>query len=87
VLNVVALGLVVTSVAQMASSVQRGNGHYVRAKNAPIQELTRPQDPPDVYYFILDSYTRADLLKEAYGYDNSPFLDALRERGFYVATQ
>jgi hypothetical protein len=38
-----------------------------------------------VYYFILDSYTRDDLLKQAYGYDNSSFLAGLRERGFYVA--
>ncbi len=84
-LNVVSLGLVVTSLVQINSGVQKGSGHYARAKNAPIQELTRPQDAPDVYYFILDSYGRDDLLKMAYGYDNSTFLDGLRERGFYVA--
>jgi len=84
-LNVVSLGLVSMSLGQVVASVQKGSGHYARAKNAPIQQLTRPQDAPDVYYFILDSYTRADLLKSAYGYDNSSFLDDLRERGFYVA--
>jgi hypothetical protein len=85
-LNVVALGLAVTSLVQIGSGVQKGNGHYVRAKNAPIQkDLVRPPDAPDVYYFILDSYAREDLLKMAYGYDNSTFLNELRERGFYVA--
>ncbi len=42
-------------------------------------------DLPDVYYIILDAYGRADRLKQFYGYDNTPFLDALRKRGFYIA--
>ena len=48
-------------------------------------DLVRPQNPPDVYFFLLDSYGRADLLEEAYGFDNSQFLNGLKERGFYVA--
>lgn len=40
---------------------------------------------PDVYYIILDAYGRADSLKMFYGYDNSPFLQALEKRGFYIA--
>lgn len=42
-------------------------------------------DLPDIYYIILDSYSRQDVLEEMMGYDNSEFIDALRERGFYVA--
>jgi len=85
-LNVVALALVVTSMVQISSGLHKGSVHTVGAKNAPVEEnLVRPENPPDVYYFILDSYGRDDLLKEAYGYDNSAFIAALRERGFYVA--
>lgn len=84
-LNVVSLGLVVTSLVQVNSGVQKGSGHYTAAKNAPVAELTRPENPPDVYYFILDSYGRADLLEQAYGYDNSGFIQGLEKRGFYVA--
>ena len=40
---------------------------------------------PDVYYIILDAYGRADSLKTFYGYDNTPFLQALEQRGFYIA--
>jgi hypothetical protein len=40
---------------------------------------------PDVYYIILDGYARADILAELYGFDNSEFLDFLRDRGFTVA--
>jgi sulfatase-like protein len=84
-LNVVSLGLVVTSLVQINSDTQKGNGHYVAAKNAQVEQLTRPQNSPDVYYFILDSYGREDLLKQAYNYDNSGFIQGLEERGFYVA--
>jgi hypothetical protein len=40
---------------------------------------------PDIYYIILDAYSRGDVLKDCYGYDNSKFLNHLRSRGFYVA--
>lgn len=86
VLNVISLGLVITSLWQISSGVQQGGVHRVGAENAPVQEdLVRPQNPPDVYYFILDSYGREDLLRRAYGYDNNEFIEGLRERGFYVA--
>ncbi len=42
-------------------------------------------DLPDVYYIILDTYTRADVLQADYEFDNQPFLDDLRRMGFYVA--
>ena len=84
-LNVIALWLVVTSLVQIAPGLQKRGVHSLGAKNAPVQELSRPQNPPDVYYFILDSYGREDLLDQAYGYDNSEFVNSLRERGFYVA--
>lgn len=40
---------------------------------------------PDIYYIILDAYTRADVLAEEFGHDNEPFLQSLRDLGFYVA--
>ncbi len=43
--------------------------------------------PPDVYYIILDMHARTDVLKAFYGYDNSWFIDALRQKGFYIADQ
>lgn len=85
-LNVIVLGLVVTSLWQIGPTVQKRGEHRVGAENAPVDEnLTRPKNPPDVYYFILDMYARADLLQKAYGYDNSEFIEGLRARGFYVA--
>jgi len=60
------------------------------AKNAPIAApvaLSAPATPPDVYVVILDAYGRDDFLRETFEYDNSAFIAALRERGFYVAEQ
>jgi hypothetical protein len=84
-LNVVSLGLVITSLVQINSGAHMGSGHYAAAQNAPVEAMKPPQNPPDIYYFILDMYGRDDLLKEAYGYDNSGFIQGLEDRGFYVA--
>ncbi len=40
---------------------------------------------PDIYYIILDGYARDDVLQARWEYDNTEFLQALQERGFYVA--
>lgn len=40
---------------------------------------------PDVYFIVLDSYTRSDALQTYYSYDNSSFTGGLRDQGFYVA--
>ena len=45
-----------------------------------------PSEVPDIYVILLDGYPRADVLMEAFGIDNSPFLSELEERGFDVAT-
>ncbi len=42
-------------------------------------------DLPDIYYIILDSYTRQDVLLDTYQFDNKPFLNELKAEGFYVA--
>jgi hypothetical protein len=48
--------------------------------------LPEGKTPPDIYYIILDMYTRQDAMQINLGYDNSPFLSALEQRGFFVAT-
>ena len=40
---------------------------------------------PNIYFIICDAYPRADYLQEYFDYDNAPFLEQLRARGFYVA--
>lgn len=40
---------------------------------------------PDIYYIILDGYTRSDVMMSRFGYDNSSFINSLQDMGFYVA--
>ena len=68
-------------------------GAYILATRTqyhePIKEnrLVISKTPPDIYYIILDGYGRSDILKEIYNYDNSEFINYLKETGFYVAEQ
>ncbi|TES90879.1 MAG: hypothetical protein E3J88_03450 [Anaerolineales bacterium] len=48
-------------------------------------QLPEGQQPPDIYYIILDAYARDDSLLADYGLDNTPFLDSLADEGFYIA--
>ncbi|MEW6094742.1 MAG: hypothetical protein AB1531_12340 [Chloroflexota bacterium] len=54
-------------------------------QEAPIPPSTSLKFLPDVYFIVLDGYARHDVLEQQVGLDNSEFLDALRQRGFYVA--
>jgi hypothetical protein len=87
ILNIVSLALVVFSLFTI--------GRYYFLKNRTSQTyeiqpgqlaLTPPKDPPDIYYILLDGYTRADVLDEKFGFDNSSFINELESRGFYVPT-
>jgi len=57
------------------------------AKWCGSNALARPDKPlPDIYYIILDGYSRSDVLSKTYHYDNRWFLERLERLGFYVAT-
>ena len=40
---------------------------------------------PDIYWVIPEEYGSGSVLADYFGYDNAPFLAALRKRGFFVA--
>ncbi len=40
---------------------------------------------PDVYYIVFDRYAGETTLERFYDFDNTPFLEALEDRGFNVA--
>ncbi len=88
-LNVISLGLVLVSAVQVVNKSLPAVTETNKPADpkAPIQALHVPagQTPPDIYYFILDSYGRSDLLKNNLQYDNSAFVSDLQNLGFYVA--
>jgi len=90
ILNVVALVMLAWPTIQIAQSTLRRPLH-VNA-HEPVDLRTQPGNmaeavvKPNVVLLILDEYSRADFLKENLGFDNKDFLDALKQRGFMVAS-
>ena len=86
VLNLVTAALVVFNAAEIAAYSLGGAAAAVTAPSGTSSvEDPEPDARPDIYYLIFDRYGSGENLRANYGYDNSAFLDALRERGFYVA--
>lgn len=42
---------------------------------------------PDIYYIVMDSYTRQDVLQAIFQFDNEPFLNELEKLGFFIARE
>ncbi len=59
----------------------------VRARNEKDLanvKMTKGEDPPDIYYIIVDAFGRTDRLKAVYDFDNTEFINELKRRGFVV---
>jgi hypothetical protein len=88
-LNLVSIIVIVFSILRI--SLDLAPRYLTRPDtNHAIQSLPRfPSNikMPDIYYIILDGYAREDVLNTLYHYDNSSFIQALEERGFFIASQ
>jgi hypothetical protein len=99
VLNAVALGLVLINLSTIVVYQVRVRHMEQAAINAsaaglegslPDREEARAfqrlklREPPDIYYIVVEEYAGAATLRNRFDFDNSAFLDALHERGFYL---
>ena len=84
-LNLLSIFLLVYPLFTISSTLIQQAISDVSSKrsNTELQQVNISQ--PDVFYIILDAYGRQDILQQEFGFDNSEFLNALRDRGFYVA--
>jgi hypothetical protein len=102
VLNAVALGLVLINVATVVVyqvRVGRAEQAAINASAAGLQgslpdrdearafQRLKRRDPPNIYYIVVEEYGGAATLRDRFGFDNSPFVDALHERGFYIPAE
>jgi len=87
ILNFVGIILIIFPTFQATIYLIRINHKYDIENTNLIGGLTLEKDGPlpDIYFIVLDAYLRQDRLLEDYGYDNSEFIQKLREMGFYVA--
>ena len=85
-LSVTSLALVVIGLIPIVQNSVTNAISLNSMKNTDVSDLQEMDLPkPDIYVIILDSYTRADVLEKKYHFDNSPFLNQLKDLGFYVA--
>jgi hypothetical protein len=92
VLNIVGGVLIIFPLFRIATFSVMGKGESDRLMHAAIERCTnmdtiratRVESRPDIYYFIVDAYSRADVLRDVYGYDNTHFIENLEKRGFVV---
>ncbi len=85
-LNITAALLVLMTAAQIG---WQAAGRLAQPRTAQPLPAAPPADSgqsrPDVYYIILDAYSRSDVLAQKYKVDNSAFLEELEKMGFYIA--
>lgn len=83
-----AVGLALAQTVAAYAGTWPNNESSTPGRTAGLNLSLAPGDPrPDVYYVILDAYTRADVLQETFGYDNRAFLEGLEALGFHVARE
>jgi hypothetical protein len=78
----IAQSALITSESNLLSSVRTVPALVSTSVNIPTTESR-----PDIYWFVLDGYGRADMLKKLYSYDNSEFISWLRQQGFWIGTK
>ena len=83
-LNIVGLFLLILPVFQLVSFSWQNRPSQAE-QNTDVLSLNAGEQPPDIYYIILDGYGRSDVLKNEYGYDNLDFLNVLKDMGFTIA--
>lgn len=75
--------MVVLRIGFGVNRVQQSLALNVEGTQAASKVLSGPR--PDIFYIILDGYGRSDAVKYFTGYDNSEFINGLRQRGFFIA--
>ena len=96
-LNLTAAILLVFPVASLVTQEATAHGRTLPQRSAGLDEVAAEIVPPsvpavidrrpDIYYIVLDSYSRNDALLDRHRFDNSDFVLELEPRGFYVASK
>ncbi len=90
-LSTISNGISVFSVIVLAFPVFQIGGYFLKQDQYVdlIPEVMIQNNSsityPDIYYIVLDGYSRTDVLMDQFGYDNSPFMQSLIDLDFYIA--
>jgi hypothetical protein len=90
ILNIVGIFLLVYPVIKVANYSYRTTVTEQRLASNPLNIatsiLTKPKKLPDVYFIVIDGYTRGNAFLNDLKFDNSAFLNELSSMGFYIAS-
>ena len=83
-LNALLLILIIYDLFNILSATQS----RISVSNQPVISVNATQivTRPDIYLIILDGYAGQSSLKSHFSYDNSAFLNSLRKKSFFVAS-
>jgi hypothetical protein len=85
-LNVIAASVILLPLLQISAVyIQERTAENALPSQTPSLQVAEGQMLPDIYYIILDGYSRDDVLQEYFDLDNSTFLEGLSDLGFYVS--
>jgi hypothetical protein len=88
-INISSLVLLILPISQIIRAEVRYQWEFNTASehnsSSCILSVPEGKEAPDIFFIILDAYTREDILLERYDFNNEPFLDELRDLGFYIA--
>jgi hypothetical protein len=79
-----ALGIVCIQIGWHALRTSQANQFVAQNNELLSLSLSDPAHSPDIYYIILDTYGRDDVLKKTFNYDNTQFINDLKNLGFEV---
>ncbi len=84
-LNIVSVGLVGLNLLRILPALQVEPSTATAVWQLPRGAVYQPAGPKrDVYYLIFDRYAGERTLRDLYGFDDTPFLQSLRSKGFSV---
>jgi uncharacterized protein YhhL (DUF1145 family) len=85
VMSIVTIGTQKMEARREASRVAKANQGAEPATSAAPKAAVGTAKR-DIYYLVVEEYPNERILRDVYGFDNRPFLDGLRKRGFYIPT-
>jgi hypothetical protein len=87
IITVMAIALIVFPAVNITTYYFQQNENYENYETVNFIQDVEIENAPNIYYIILDEYAPQKTLLDTFSFDNSNFLDYLREKGFYVASE
>ena len=86
IINVISITIIVLSVINIGTFYLERE-QFIENSNELItqnMDLINVQNPPNIYHIVLDAYGGDKIFKKEFGYDNSEFINFLKNNGFYI---